>query len=104
MSTRWVNFGIAYDHRALDSRDPTIAIAPELNLEKFRFSVSRNIPVLNVDFGLSFASSTGTVSAALGRELFIPQLRGSVSTVRSVRPTQGNYGEERIQLNFAHSF
>lgn len=106
VNSPWFSASVNVASRAPDVRDPSVPLASGASAaEKIQISFGQQIPLLKIDTGLSFASTTGTLSAGMSRELLVPNLRGSVATTRSVRSTRvGNYGEETLNLTYGMSF
>ncbi len=107
VGTPWFSAAVNYSVNAPDTRDPSLP-APENAVEaseKVSISLGHTVPVIGIATRLSYATTTGTISAAMSRGLLIPNLSGSIGTTRSLRPTRaGNYGEETVNLQYGMNF
>jgi hypothetical protein len=107
LGTPWFTASVNYQLDAPDVRDPSLPAPsdPVQAAEKVQIAVGHTIPYLGLNTSLSIATTTGTISAAISRNLLIPNLSGSFSTTRSVRPTSGgSFGEEVVNLSYGTNF
>lgn len=84
--------------------DPNKAFTgdPRAQIEKYRFSFSRGLPLWDLTSGLSYGGSTTAVGASLSKSL-MPHLTAVVDSVRPMQ--QGRYyAEESLRFFYGLSF
>jgi hypothetical protein len=75
---------------------------PRAQIERYRLTFSRGLPIWNLSSGLTYGGSTSTVGASLSKNL-VPHLTAIVDTVRPMQPNR-YYSEESLRLFYGLQF
>ncbi|MBY0472068.1 hypothetical protein K2X30_12955 [bacterium] len=84
--TSWVDWSLIYTGDAPDRRY-TISPDPTQGDERYRFSVSKQIPVVNLGSSLTYGSTSGGVTASVSHQLFIPRLNVMYDSTYYLNPS-----------------
>ena len=107
VSSPLINTSLDFASAAPSARDPYSPASsdPLQNDERYRISLSRAIPVVDISTGLSYGTTTNTVTTSLSRQLtdHLNCIFDAQRTINYGRPDQRN-GQERVSLQYGISF
>jgi hypothetical protein len=102
-----VNGSVDFVGKAPSYRDPYALppVDPDAREERYRVSVARGVPGLDVTTGLSYGSTTTTLTASVSKEL-MSNLTCVVDSSKPTRPERSNLpnGQESVRLLYGIRF
>ena len=103
----YVDTSVDFFGKAPGSRDPYASIPedPEAREERYRFSLTRGLPILDISSQVSYGTTTRKMTASLSKQL-MQNLSCSVDASRNMgyEPVEGRNGEENVRFAYGFKF